>query len=174
MDEKLAKLIKDDWNISDGDVERARERLEGYFKAMRRLEVQEFLEESWTPKKEEMSAIKEAANRKIHLTVMWLEVKEIIVAIIFAMIGFFAMIGLFGTMSTAPLIISVIVAATFGTFAWFFTMLTRPCWLSRLYHKRGMYAQSVLASAFYGEFEPLSLGEGMVRPKPAWITRFIN
>ena len=166
LDEKLASLIERDWKVSEKDIKRARAGLVNFFKVMNSPETEEIRGEPFTPNDEKMWAIKNAASRKIYLTVMWFRAREIIAAIIVAAIVFFWVLPL-------EAIAAILFAVLFGSPAYILSRLMRPAWCNRLYHDRGMYGQSVLADAFYGEIEPLSIGEMGIRPKPAWITRFI-
>lgn len=167
LDENLTDLMKDDWNVSSENMRRARKKLANFFKVMSSPEAEEIVKEPWMPKDEEMWAIREATNRKIYLTVMWYNVREIITAIIFALIAFFWTLPM-------SVFVAIVFAALFAIMMWLVVSFMRPSWHSRLYHDRGMYHQSFLADAFYGEINPLSIGERAIRPKPAWITRFIN
>jgi len=167
LNEELTNLMKRDWKVSEKDIKRAHARNANFFKVMNSSEAKELRVEPFTSKKEKMWDIKEATNRKIYLTVMWFQGREIIAVIVSAVVTYF---WLFPKIAFAAIYFAVLIAVT----VYIMFHLMRPNWHHRLYHDRGMYHQSSFADAFYGEIDPLSIEERGIRPKPAWITHFIN
>ena len=156
-----------DWKVSEKDIRRAHVINANFFRVMNSSEAEKITGEPFTPKREKMWDIKVATNRKIYLTVMWFQAREIIATIIVAAIVFFLVLPL---QAVAAILFATVIAAM----VYIMSYLMRPVWCYRLYHDLGMYHQSSFADAFYGEINPLSIDEWGIRPKPAWITHFIT
>lgn len=167
LDEGLTNLMRKDWKISKEDIERVRPELAAFFKVMQSPKLEEIGIEKFTPKDEEGWAVRRAVSRKIYLTVKWFQAREIIMTVIAVAITLWILLPI-------DMVFAILFTVVLAAALYFLAYISRPSWFPRLYHDYGMYRQSLWAEAVYGEIEPLSIGESTIRPKPAWITQFIN
>ncbi|MDD4531140.1 MAG: hypothetical protein PHH21_00335 [Candidatus Pacebacteria bacterium] len=166
LEEELAELMKRDWKVSEKDMRMARIDLEKFFEVMR-SSGERITGKPFTSTSEKIWTIRRAADRKIYLTVMWFRAREIIATIVVAAIIFF-------WLSATDVAAGILFATMSAPLTYFASRIMRPLWSYRLYHGWMMYQEDCLSDAFYGEIHPLTVEESEVRPKPAWITRFID